>query len=244
MNKRIIFVVLLAALVGATFTGCYGSGRKIRMAASTELLPYGYIEEDTLKGIDIDIAAYIAEETDAKLTAVCMTREEAVEAVRSGDYDIAIAAVSSGTEFGEGVSISAPYSSTSQVIMTPEGSDIKTVYGLVGKRVGYISNSTAAAYVPNINGAEGFGYEKGSDAVRELLSGKLDAVVLEKTLADVYMSENEGVVLIEKPLVSDEFVIVVSSDETELYAEITELLKSMTDDGTLGRIESRYVVAE
>ena len=125
-----------------------------------------------------------------------------------------------------------------------KNSDIKISYGLVGKKVGYIGNSAASMYVPYIKNAEGFAYEKGSDAVRELTAGKVDAILLEKSIADIYVDENNQLVEAEKSFRQDSFVIAVAPDRQDLYDEISERLETMEENGMLKKIESKYIVAE
>lgn len=242
--KKIISTVAAVALA-ISLTGCYGAGEEINMATSLGYSPFEYLDGEKLCGIDVDIAAYVAKEVNSELEITTVSADAVIDEVKSGKYDMAMAAISSDDErISEGVLVTDVYATSEQVVVVSNKSVIFSPGGLVGKKIGYINNSAGGVYAAEVNNAEGFSYEKGSDAVRELLAGKVNAVIMDKEIASVYVDENSELRILEKSLGQKSFVIVVSEYKPELFEQVKETLNSMEENGTLKKIISKYVAAE
>ena len=174
----------------------------------------------------------------------CYSNEEIFGILESGNCDIIAAAIPTDDFRLDGFITTDIYSETELVIVVKEGSSIVTHYGLVGKKVGCVSNSVARDYVSEIKDATGMAYEKGSDAVRELLAGKIDAIVFDSSVADIYIDENVGLKKIEKPIYETSYVMIVNSRRPEIYDALQAKLAEMKEDGSLQEIIDSYITAE
>lgn len=240
--KKILSLSICVFMLG--LTGCAStSARPVKVATIADTAPYDYIDEnDVLKGIDVDILSKTFPKNEIIIN--CYSNEEIFGILESGNCDIIAAAIPTDDFRLDGFITTDIYSETELVIVVKEGSSIVTHYGLVGKKVGCVSNSVARDYVSEIKDATGMAYEKGSDAVRELLAGKIDAIVFDSSVADIYIDENVGLKKIEKPIYEKSYVMIVNSRRPEIYDALQAKLAEMKEDGTLQEIIDSYITAE
>lgn len=242
MKLKKILSVALCLCVAFSMTACKKSTKTIRVATEIGTAPYEYLDGEKLIGIDIDICKKAFEKTEVIVNDY--PDSELFDILKKGDCDIVAAAISADDERLEDVLVTEIYSETELVIVVKNTSNIKTHYGLVGKKVGFVSNSVAKEYVSGIKNAEGMSYEKGSDSIRELLAGRIDAVVLDSSVSDIYIDENIGLVKIEKPIYEKSYVMAVSPQKPEVFEALQARLDEMKEDGTLDKIINSYISAE
>lgn len=240
--KKILSLSICVFMLG--LTGCASTSSKpIKVATIADTAPYDYIDENNvLKGIDVEILSKTFEKNEIIIN--CYSNEEIFGILESGNCDVIAAAIPTDDFRLDGFITTDIYSETELVIVVKEGSNIVTHYGLVGKKIGCVSNSVARDYVSEIKDATGMAYEKGSDAVRELLAGKIDAIVFDSSVADIYIDENVGLKKIEKPIYEKSYVMVVTSRRPEVYDALQAKLAEMKEDGSLQEIIDSYITAE
>lgn len=242
--RKTVAVLALTGLLAST-TGCYGTNKTLTMASDVGFAPYEYVTTDgTLTGIDVEIGNYIAKASNASLKVTDTDKEEIFNSVLSGKCDFAISAISASSEFPEGLFVSEVYSSTEQVILVRTDAGVSSPFDLYGKNVGYVSNLVGQYCAEEIKDAVPMYYQKGSEAVRALILKKIDAVVIDKELAEVYASENPEIKILPALIHRDEYVIVTSADNAELIAIITEVTRKDTENKTVKKIHGSYISAQ
>ena len=90
-------------------------------------------------------------------------------------------------------------------------------------------------------------FPSGANAVQALLTGKIDAVVIDKPARTRrYVAQNAG--KSEDPgalsLSAEDYAIGVSKDNTALRDAVNNALKELIDDGTVQAILDQYIKAE
>jgi len=139
--------LVLAVILFASFFGCAASKTptldKIKKAGKLVMLtnaafpPFEYLGDDNnVAGVDADIAAAIAAELGVKLEIIDMDFDGIIMAVQSGKGDLGVAGMTATEERAKSVDFSVDYVSTTQMIIVPQGSPIKTAEDLSGKNVG------------------------------------------------------------------------------------------------------------
>ena len=99
----------------------------------------------------------------------------------------------------ENVDFTDSYAQGIQVVIVPEGSDIKTVDDLSNdKMIGTQEATTGYIYCSDTVENGGYGedhviaYTNGATAIQALLAGKVDAVVIDNNPAKAFVAANEG----------------------------------------------------
>lgn len=122
---------------------------------------------------------------------------------------------------------------------------ITSIDQLEGKTIGVQTGTTGDIYVTDEFGEDSVErYNKGFEAVQALRQGKIDAVIIDNEPAQVFVSENEGLKILDEAYTEEEYAIAVSKDNTELTEQLNEALQALKDDGTFDAIFDYYISGE
>ncbi|MBE7034009.1 MAG: basic amino acid ABC transporter substrate-binding protein [Ruminococcaceae bacterium] len=217
----------------------------IKMATNAAFPPYEYKEGDKFAGIDVEIAQAIADELGYELEIVDMEFDSIITSVNAGETDFGMAGMTVTEERLHEVDFSESYATGVQSVIVPEGSDIKTVDDLAGKKIGVQLGTTGDIY-----SCDDFGedmvtkYSKGADAVLALKGGDVDAVIIDNEPAKAFCNENAGLVILDTDYAVEDYAIAVRKGNTELLDEINGALETLTENGTIAKIVRKYISAE
>ena len=243
-----ILAVLLAVCLIAGISACGGSGgddNQLIMATNANFPPYEYHEGGEIVGIDVEIAQAIAEKLDKELKIEDMEFGAIIDAVASGKADMGVAGMTVREDRLENANFSDPYTTATQVIIVQEGSDITEADHLADKSVGVQENTTGDSVVSDdYPDADVQRYKNGADAVLALVQGKVDAVVIDNEPAKVFVSQNEGLAILESPYAVEEYAIAIAKDNDELLEQVNTVIGELKEDGTLQQIIDKYIKAE
>ena len=214
------------------------------MATNAEFPPYEYYEGDTIVGIDVDIANAIAEDLGMKVKVEDMAFDSVVTAVQTGKADIGLAGLTVNEERLLNVDFTDTYAKATQVIIVREDSTIATPDDLNGKTIGVQLGTTGDIYADDIADAEIQRFPKGIDAVMALTQGKLDAVIIDREPAKVFVKENEGIKILDEEFTNEEYAIAIKKGNDELLKQFNESLNKLKESGKLQEIIDKYIVAE
>ncbi len=187
------------------------SKNQLVVATNTPFSPFEYKKGDKYCGIDIEIAALIAQKMNAELVIKDMNFDAVLTAVETGKADIVMAGLTVSPEREEQVTFSDTYYNASQVIITKAGdttfADCKTAADVEAKLnamnkdtiIGYQNGTTGGLYVEGDAdwGFAGFpvtakGYDSAVSATQALVNGQIDFVVVDEGPAQIIVkSMNE-----------------------------------------------------
>ena len=214
------------------------------MATNAEFPPYEYWEGEKVVGIDAEIAEAIAEELGMELKIEDMAFDSIITAVTSGKADIGAAGMTVTEDRLENVNFSDTYATATQVVIVTEDSDITSPDDLVGKKVGVQLGTTGDIYAEDIEDATIERYNKGFEAVQALMQNKIDAVIIDNQPAKVFVTENEGLKILEEAFTDEEYAIAIAKDNTELLEKVNTALANLKESGKLDEIVAKYIDAE
>lgn len=218
---------------------------KLIMATNAEFPPYEYHEGDEIIGIDAEVGALIAEKLGLEFEIEDIAFDSVIPEVTSGKADIGMAGMTVTEERKQSVNFSDTYATGIQAIIVPEGSEIASADDLAGKIIGVQTGTTGDLYATDDYGDENIErYSKGMEAVQALSQGKIDAVIIDNEPAKVFVSETEGLTILDSPYVEEEYAIAVSKDNEALLEAINGALAELKADGTLDEIVAKYITAE
>ncbi len=242
--KKIVCGVLAAAAVLA-LSGC-GKEEKttLVMATNAEFPPYEYREGDQIVGIDAEIAQAIADDLGMELRIEDMAFDSIIAAVQSGKADMALAGMTVREDRLENVNFSDPYTTAAQVVIIKEDSEVVSPADLKGKKVGVQLGTTGDIYAEDIEDVTVERFNKGFEAVQSLTQDKVDAVIIDREPAKVFVSQNEGLKILDEEYTLEDYAIAIAKDNTELLEQVNTSLAKLKDSGKIQEIIDKYITAE
>ena len=240
-----LLTVVVATVCMLAFAACGKSeDNTLIMATNAEFPPYEYYEGDEIVGIDAEIAAAIAEELGMEFKIEDMAFDSIIAAVQSGKADIGVAGMTVNEDRLKNVNFSTPYTQSAQVIIVKEGSAVTTPDDLTGKKVGVQLGTTGDIYAGDIADATVERYNKGFEAVQALLQDKIDAVIIDREPAKVFVTQNEGLTIVDEEFTIEDYAIAIAKDNEELLTKINDALVKLEESGKLQEIKDKYITAE
>ena len=219
---------------------------KLVMATNAEFPPYEFHDGDKIVGIDAEIAQAIADELGMELEIEDIAFDSIIPEIVSGKADMALAGMTVTEDRKASVDFSDTYATASQMIIVKEDSEIAGPDDLKGVTVGVQLGTTGDIYVSDLeaDGTTVERYNKGFEAVQALSQGKIDAVVIDGEPAKTFVSETEGLKILDEAFTVEEYAIAVKKGNTELLDKVNGALETLKDNGTLDEIVAKYIKAE
>ena len=126
---------------------------KLIVATNAEFPPYEYHEGDKIVGIDMEIAEAIAKKMGLELEIEDIAFDSVILEVTSGKADMGMAGISATEERKQSVDFSDTYTTSKQLIIVKEDSEIAKSEDLEGKTIGVQTGTTGDLLVSDINDA-------------------------------------------------------------------------------------------
>jgi len=247
--KKLFAVMLSLCLLLSCAAALAEELPTLTMGTNAAFPPYEYYEDETIVGIDAEIAAAIADKLGMKLVIEDMDFNAIIAAISTNKIDIGMAGMTVTEERLQSVNFSTSYATGIQVIIVKEDSSITSVDDLFADgasfKIGVQEATTGDIYCTGDFGEENvLKYKTGADAVAALVSGKVDCVVIDNEPAKNFVAANEGLKILETEYALEDYAIAVALENTELLNQINEALDALINDGTVQAIVNKYITAE
>lgn len=237
MNMKKILILCLVCVI--CLTGCGKRDDTLIMVTEAGFAPYEYYDNGEIVGVDVDIAKEIAKEMGKKLVVKDVAFDSIINEVKTGKADFGAAGISYTDERAKQVDFSINYSTSNQVVVVKNGSNIKDVNNIDGKKIAVQLGSVADTYVTsNFKNSEIVREKKYLAAIQDLKDGKADAVVMDELPAKEMVKNNNDIMILSGNLASDSYGMVVKKGNTELLNTIDKVLNRLKEDGTI----DKYVI--
>ncbi len=241
MKRKNIVILLLTLCI--FLTGCsFRSDGSLILTTEAGFAPYEYYSGGSVVGIDIDIAQKIAERLNKKLIIRDVAFDSIISEVKTGKSDIGAAGISYTPEREKEVSFTINYASSKQIIVVKKDSDIKSPDDLKGK-VAVQLGSVADTFLTEENyNVEIVREKKFLAAIQDLKDGKVNAVVMDELPATKLITDE--LIILEEPLLVDNYGMVVSKENTELLKVCNEVISEMLANGEIDEIILKHMGVE
>ena len=231
-------------------TGDYGEFTtieegKLIMSTNAAFPPYEMTTDDGgFEGIDVEIAQAIANKLGLELVIDDMDFTAALEAAQSGMSDMVMAGVTVNEERLAVMDFSNTYATGVQVVIVKEGSDV-TLDNLGEQLIGVQNGTTGWQFCSDEFGDDHVSaFDNGITAVQALMQDQVDCVVIDQGPAEVFVSENAGLTILETEYAVEDYAIGVAKGNEGLLNAINTALAELQADGTIQSIIDKYITAE
>ena len=219
---------------------------KLTMSTNAAFPPYESTDDNgNFVGIDIDVAAAIAEKLGLELQVDDMDFDAALLAAQNGKSDLVMAGVTVTEDRQLVMDFSDSYATGIQSIIVKEDSDIASPDDLADKMIGTQRGTTGYIYCSDDFGDEHVTpYDDGLTAVQALVNGQVDAVVIDNAPAKEFVAANPGLKILDTSYAEEDYAIGVAKGNTAMLDAINGALEELKNDGTLQAIIDKYIKAE
>ena len=219
---------------------------KLTMSTNAAFPPYESTDDNgNFIGIDIDVAAAIAEKLGLELQVDDMDFDAALLAAQNGKSDMVMAGVTVTEDRQLVMDFSDSYATGIQSIIVKEDSDIASPDDLADKMIGTQRGTTGYIYCSDDFGDEHVTpYDNGLTAVQALVNGQVDAVVIDNAPAKEFVEANPGLKILDTAYAEEDYAIGFAKGNTAMQNAVNAALEELKNDGTLQAIVDKYIKAE
>ncbi|WGV26860.1 ABC transporter permease subunit [Halotia branconii] len=259
MKKRRVWLLtlLFAAMVAISVISNHSNSLQaassigkdtLTMITSPDYPPYEFYNtkggDRQVVGFDIDIANTLAQKLGFKLKVMESDFNGLIPALQANRADFVMAGMTPTPERQKNVDFSIIYYEAKDTIVAPKGSNLKQPQDLLGKKVGVqlgtIQEQNAKKIAQKVTGIQIKQLNKVPEAIQEIKSGRIDAAIVEDTVAKGFAQANPDL----------EFNVIASEEGSgsaiafpqgsALVAPFNKVLQQMQNNGELKKLATKW----
>lgn len=248
------FKFALGAAVLAALVGCGGDKQDqaqgetvLRIATEGAYAPFNFTNSDgSLGGFDIDIANALCDKMQAKCEIAAQDWDGIIPALKTGNFDAIVSAMSVTPERSEQVDFSEPYFVNSLVFLAKNDSsfDPSSTAQIEAAKItaqrSTISSQWLTKTYPNSKPKL---YDTLDGAFFDLGNGRADAMIADKLPALTWLKSGDGKdfkVVGDEIDIDDKISVAVNKGNTELLGKFNQALADIKADGTYNQIVIKH----
>ena len=258
--KKILAVSLIMILALCTLTACGGSTdteeeaqteemTSLVLGTSADYAPFEFMYPDengemVYGGVDIDVAQYIADYMGVELQVENMSFDNLLTALGKGQFDIVLADIEATDERKEAADFSDPYLTelAPQFLVKKENADqYKSYSDFEGKTIGAQTATTKYSIISEIKDVDAVALQSVLDLVKEVSYGKVDAILVDGSVAQQYQASNDDLVALsfdELGSSAEVCVAVAKGDPKGLLPQINEAIAKLTEENKIDEFKA------
>ena len=242
---------------GIPVYGCLGSAedalvdlecQEITMAVENAYLPFNYIVTETMQaeGWDYEMFPEICERLHCTPVFVESVWETMIQQVQEGQFDVAGDGITINDERDENGDFSIGYVNTVMRLLVNVGEERFTSIEdfvanpdlVMGTQINTTNYETAIEYLPEerVNAYDTFPFANAA-----LISGDIDAVIMDEVVGLGYQGESADVLELLGPAITSDELGFYFPEGSDLVDPFNLALQSMMDDGFLNEVNLKYM---
>jgi polar amino acid transport system substrate-binding protein len=207
--------------------------------------PFAEGQPPDATGYDVEILNAIGENLGLEVEYEDTGFQTIFRDVGAGQFDTAGAAstITKGRE--NVVDFTDPYYLSSTALVVAEGSDIASVDDLGGAIVGAQDGTVQEEFGnEETDASEVRAFPEGTNAISALLTGQVDAALIDQAVAAFALEKQGGMEIVEEIPGEDLFGFAVAPDNDALREAMNEALATIKEDGTMAELYEKYFAGE
>jgi len=223
----------------------------LTMGTSADFYPFQFIDLETeeIVGFDVDVARHIATELGYELLVEDMNFDSLIPALRTGRFDMVLASMNATEQRRELVDFSDVYHQSSPaMVLTTRDVSLESVEDLTGLIIGVQTGSTQSDIAEGLI-YDGIAFEtlimdRIPDLVQQLITGRVDAIILDDAPAAGHVRNNENLVLADIIEDAEPGIAIALPQGSELTAQINEILADMLENGKMDELVEQWLTGD
>ena len=238
-----IWLTTVTALASSPATPA-GQEPELRYGTDTASAPFSFRDaKDVSKviGLDVDVIEAVAKQMHYKPVLVDNKWDNLVPGLQRGIYDAAVDGIEVTGEHASVIGFSTPYFITDlQLVVLRENNTIKSLSDCRHKKVGTITQSQALRVLRDAGDIDIKIYEQEPSAYNDLITKRVDAVLLDTPIALYYAKHNPRLKFTGTGIGRVECGIALRKDSYELREKINQALQTIKTNGQLRAILEKW----
>lgn len=234
-----------------TTTSDEGSNEKtLRVVTDAAYSPMEYLEGDKIVGFDIDFINAVAKEAGYKVEVEHVGWDPIFVEIENKRADIAVSSITMNDERKQTYDFSVPYFLSTNKILVPEKSNVKSGEDLKGKKIAVQAGTTGQEAVEALLGKNHKDikkFENNNLAIQELLKGGAEAVVADNAVVEEYVKNNPDQklkVVEDSGSFDEEFYGLLFPKGSKLKADFDKAVNGILDNGKYAELYKERFGAE
>jgi glutamine transport system substrate-binding protein len=256
MKKLNIFITIMVLSLAFVLSACgtaktSGSAtsnekKTLRVVTDAAYAPFEYMDKGKVVGFDVDFINAVAKEAGYKVNVEHVGWDPVFVELKGKTADIGISAITINDERKQTYDFSNPYFLSTNMILVPEGSSIKSADDLKDKVVAVQNGTTGQEVVEKIlgkNSPKVKKFENNNLAIMELKDGGAQAVVADNTVVEAYAKNNPNDKLVtigDAKNFPIEFYGLMFPKGSKLKAEFDKAIAKVIEDGTYTKLYQQW----
>lgn len=209
------------------------------VGSDTAYPPFVFNEKGTITGFDIDLIKEIAARMEKEIEIKSIMWDPDYKELIDGTLDIVISAAPVEVSKTTIVDYSEPYYTLEYLLISLNGSQIKSKEDLIGKKIGVLSvgKSNISEYLTKYEISE---YEDIKDMLDALKNKKIEGILLSLPLGVNLLKGNVDMYLVLDKIKSNKQFAIVFKKGSSLVPEVNQILDGIIDDGKYQSIYDKW----
>jgi polar amino acid transport system substrate-binding protein len=133
------------------------------------------------------------------------------------------------------------YTASQKIIVKKDNTTITGKDSLTGKKIGVQEGTTGDTEASKIADVKMSRFKKAIDAVTDLKNGKVDAVVLDASPSQVFVSKNDDLKILDEQLTDEAYAIAIGKGNKELVDTINKVIDDLKKSGKYDELVKQYI---
>lgn len=254
MKKWMLSLTLLCAFM-VVLSGCGSSDnssgdgeekKTLKVLTNAAYAPMEYMDKDEAIGFDMDFIKAAAKEAGYDVEIQHIGWDPLFVEMESKNADVAISSITIREDRLEKFEFSVPYYRSTNKILVPEDSDVKSADDLKDKVISVQQGTTGDFIATDLLGKTSTNvkrFEENTLAVMELIQNGADAVIADMPVLEAYAKSNPDEAL---KVVTDEsfdaeyYGVMFAKGNTELQEEFNKAINTLFENGTYEKIYEEW----
>ena len=254
--KKAFMLLMAMVMMVMMVAGCGGGEKKpadkaaeapkvLRVGTEPTFAPFEFQKEGSkdFDGFDMDLIRAIGKQLNMKVEIQNMGFDALIPAINAGNIDAAIAGMSITPDRQKAVDMSDPYYTSGLVVVVNKDNEaVKSVKDLDNKGIAAQIGTTGAERAAKVPGAKVKNFNTNSEEFLELKNKGVDAVIIDKPVAEYYLAQGGGketAKIVGETMEAESYGISLKKN-SPLTAKINKALLDLKKNGEYDKIYAKW----
>ena len=254
--KKAFMLLMAMVMMVMMVAGCGGGEKKpadkaaeapkvLRVGTEPTFAPFEFQKEGSkdFDGFDMDLIRAIGKQLNMKVDVQNMGFDALIPAINAGNIDAAIAGMSITPDRQKAVDMSDPYYTSGLVVVVNKDNEaVKSVKDLDNKGIAAQIGTTGAERAAKVPGAKVKNFNTNSEVFLELKNKGVDAVIIDKPVAEYYLAQGGGketAKIVGETMEAESYGISLKKN-SPLTAKINKALLDLKKNGEYDKLYEKW----